>query len=32
MEKAQYAIRRFAKYKGPEVGKIEAQNERTKEK
>ena len=30
--KAQYAIRRFAKYKGPEIGHIEAHNERTKEK
>ena len=32
MEKAQYAILRFAKYKGPEIGHIEAHNERTKEK
>ena len=24
MEKAQYAIMRFAKYKGPEIGNIEA--------
>lgn len=32
MEKAQFAIMRFAKYKGPEIGKIEAHNERTKEK
>ena len=32
MEKAQYAIMRFAKYKGPEIGNIEAHNERTKEK
>lgn len=32
MEKAQYAILRFAKYKGPEIGNIEAHNERTKEK
>ena len=31
MEKAQYAIMRFAKYKGPEIGNIEAHNERTKE-
>ena len=31
MEKAQYAILRFAKYKGPEIGRIEAHNERTKE-
>ena len=29
--KAQYAIMRFAKYKGPEIGRIEAHNERTKE-
>ncbi len=29
---AQYAILRFAKYKGPEIGNIEAHNERTKEK
>ena len=28
--KAQYAILRFAKYKGPEIGRIEAHNERTK--
>ncbi len=28
---AQYAILRFAKYKGPEIGHIEAHNERTKE-
>ena len=27
----QYAILRFAKYKGPEISKIEAHNERTKE-
>ena len=27
MEKAQYAIMRFAKYKGPEIGNIEAHNE-----
>ena len=32
MEKAQYAIMRFAKYKGPEISNIEAHNERTKEK
>ena len=32
MEKAQYAILRFAKYKGPEISAIEAHNERTKEK
>ena len=32
MEKAQYAILRFAKYKGPEIGRIEAHDERTKEK
>ena len=30
--KAQYAILQFAKYKGPEIGNIEAHNERTKEK
>ncbi len=29
--KAQYAILRFTKYKGPEIGRIEAHNERTKE-
>ena len=27
-----YAIMRFAKYKGPEISRIEAHNERTKEK
>ena len=32
MAKAQYAILRFAKYKGPEIGRIEAHDERTKEK
>ena len=32
MAKAQYAILRFAKYKGPEIGRIEAHNERIKEK
>ena len=32
MEKAQYAILRFAKYKGPEIGRIEAHDERTKDK
>lgn len=32
MEKAQYGIMRFAKYKGPEIGKIEAHNERAKER
>lgn len=32
MEKAQYGIMRFAKYKGPEIGRIEAHNERTKER
>ena len=32
MQKPQYAILRFAKYKGPEIGHIEAHNERTKEK
>ena len=31
MVKAQYGILRFAKYKGPEIGQIEAHNERTKE-
>ena len=30
--KAQYAILRFAKYKGPEIGHIESHNERTNEK
>lgn len=30
--KAQYGILRFAKYKGPEIGNIEAHNERTKDK
>ncbi len=32
MTKPQYGILRFAKYKGPEIGRIEAHNERTKEK
>lgn len=32
MQEPQYAILRFAKYKGPEIGRIEAHNERTKEK
>jgi len=32
MQKPQYAILRFAKYKGPEIGQIEAHNERTKER
>ena len=32
MAQAQYGIMRFAKYKGPEIGPIEAHNERTKEK
>jgi len=32
MSKPQYAILRFAKYKGPEISHIEAHNERTKEK
>ena len=32
MAKAQYAILRFSKYKGPEIGRIEAHEERTKEK
>ena len=31
MENPQYAILRFAKYKGPEISRIEAHNERTKE-
>ena len=31
MTKRQYGILRFAKYKGPEIGRIEAHNERTKE-
>ena len=31
MAKAQYAILRFAKYKGPEIGRIEAHDERKKE-
>ena len=30
--KPQYAILRFAKYKGPEISRIEAHNERTKER
>ena len=32
MSKSQFAILRFAKYKGPEIGHIESHNERTKEK
>lgn len=32
MANPQYAILRFAKYKGPEINRIEAHNERTKEK
>ena len=32
MDRPQYALLRFAKYKGPEIGRIEAHNERTKEK
>ncbi len=32
MDKGQFAILRFAKYKGPEIGNIEAHNERTKER
>ena len=32
MDKPQYAILRFAKYKGPEIGRIEAHEERTKDK
>lgn len=31
MDRAQHAILRFAKYKGPEISRIEAHNERTKE-
>ena len=31
MSKAQYAILRFAKYKGPTISRIEAHNERTKD-
>ena len=31
MEKSQFAILRFAKYKGPTISRIEAHNERTKE-
>lgn len=32
MSSPSYAIMRFAKYKGPEIGRIEAHNERAKEK
>ena len=32
MQKPQYAILRFAKYKGPEIGRIEAHDERIKDK
>ena len=32
MEKPQYAILRFAKYKGPEIGRIAAHDERMKDK
>ena len=32
MQKAQYGILRFAKYKGPEISNIEAHNEQKKEK
>ena len=32
MSKPQYGILRFHKYKGPEIGQIEAHNERTKER
>src|SRR5699024_5884001 len=32
LSQSQYAIMRFAKYKGPEISNIEAHNERTKEK
>ena len=31
MANAQYAILRFAKYKGPTLSRIEAHNERTKD-
>lgn len=31
MSSPSYAIMRFAKYKGPEIGRIEAHNERAKE-
>ena len=31
MAEPQYAIMRFMKYKGPEIGRIEAHDERTKE-
>ena len=31
MSQPQFAILRFAKYKGPEISNIEAHNERTKE-
>ena len=31
MASPQYAILRFAKYKGPEISRIEAHNERTKD-
>ena len=30
MSQSQYAIMRFAKYKGPEISNIEAHNERTR--
>ena len=32
MQKAQFCILRFAKYKGPEISNIEAHNERKKGK
>ena len=32
MSQPQYAIMRFAKYKGPEITNIEAHNERRKER
>ena len=32
MQKAQYGLLRFAKYKGPEISNIEAHNERKKKK
>ena len=32
LEKPKYAILRFQKYQGAEIGQIEAHNERTKEK
>ena len=32
MKKQPYAIMRFAKYKGPEISRIESHDERTKDK